>query len=349
MKSKAKNWGWISTAPIWYINNKGTKEIDLDAVRAPFIKKAFQLRLLWYSFREIAEYLFEKWFRSVHWNKVRYTEIDAMIKRKVYCWIIELNDSEIKWKHKRIIDLKTWENANKVNRRENFVQPDTYHFAFKWILTCWECWSILTAERKTKILKTTWKKAVYIYYRCKKNKWIKCGQSHIKEDDLELEFLNELETYQISEEFYNLAIRALKDKTEIDAMYKEDRIKALDHQLIQLNIKEKKLLDLRLDDKIMQWPYEEKNKEISLEKLKIQEDLSKSDHDIRKAYENALRTVELLKSPYLYWKERDYKNRGILQKIIWSNCTVLNGKVHTFAETELFKLIKSSGVGNGSP
>ena len=159
--------------------------------------------------------------------------------------------------------------------------------------------------------------------------------------------MNELSKYQISEEFYELAKTALHDKTDIDALDREACFTNYNSELSKLSVKEKDLLDLKLEDKISQQMFDQKNKEISARKIKIKFELSKLDANTSKSYRNAVRTVELLKNPLSYWKSKGYEERWILQKIIWSNCVVMDKKVLSYKETKLFKILKSANISNG--
>jgi len=62
MMTAFKKWQWISKAPIWYKNitiKKWHKTIEVDKEKAPFVKRAFELRTLWYSYERISDFLFE--------------------------------------------------------------------------------------------------------------------------------------------------------------------------------------------------------------------------------------------------------------------------------------------------
>ena len=337
MKWKAEKWWWFSHAPIWFVNNKATRDVELDTLRAPYIKEAFKLRIQWKPYEKIAEHLYEKWFRTVNWNKVRWKWIEEIIRRKFYCWVIEYHWNEYDWKHDSLVDAKTWDKANKVNRKVNPVKPKTYHYSFKWIIKCWECWASISAE------KHKW----YVYYRCLKNKWIKCSQPYIREHDLELQMIEELDRYQISDEFYGIAIQALKDKTAVQELERWTVVKNINNQINILNNKEKRLLDLKLDDKIDDWNFENKNREIKNEKRVLREELEKVDDNIDHAFDSARRTLELLKSPSLYWNCVNYEKKGRLQKIVWSNIILKDKKLLSYCENELFSILKSYFIPDG--
>jgi len=103
-----------------------------------------------------------------------------------------------------------------------------------------------------------------------------------------------------SHEFYWIAIQALKDKTAVQELERWTVVKNINHQIQLLNNKEKRLLDIKLDDKIDDWNFENKNIEIKTEKRILREELEKVDHNIDHAFDSARRTLELLKSPSLY-------------------------------------------------
>lgn len=169
----------------------------------------------------------------------------------------------------------------------------------------------------------------------------------MREEHLELEILEEFAKYQIPEKFYQLAVKALKDKTEVEDVERESVLESMNTQIATLNKREKNLLDMKLDDKIDGETFEMKHKEISSERTLLQNKLSTISKRTTDSYKRARITVELLKSPLAYWKLQSYERRGRLQKIIWSNFLIRDGKVQQYKENRLFELIKSQNIPSG--
>ena len=345
LKWVRKNWRWTHKAPIWYLNNKTTNELQLDPERVTYINKVYEYRLQWHSYSQIADFLYEEWFRTNPTKKcpvskkVWATTIEKIIKKKFYCWIMQINDEEYKWNHIPIIDIETWESANKINKLpvSSIVRKNTYHYAFKWVLKCDECWSTLTA----------YKKKWHVYYACKKNKWIRCKQWCIREESVEFDMIEKIQEYKIPTELADEWIRAVKDKQESERIENDKIIDSLNKQLHFSKKKAENLLDLRIEWWITTEWYNKKLAEIDLEKNKIKEKLSWISEKIERSRAMALTTVELLKNPLAIWNSIPYEKKEELHKIIWSNIFVRDKKLVSYRESELFDLLKSDGTPDG--
>ena len=80
-------------------------------------------------------------------------------------------------------------------------------------MKCWECWCWITAESKSKLLKSSWELKVYTYYRCtKKSKKVKCSQKVIRVENLEKQIHDILSSIEIIPEFKNWALDILRDE-----------------------------------------------------------------------------------------------------------------------------------------
>ena len=157
----------------------------------------------------------------------------------------------------------------------------------------------------------------------------------------------ELDKYQITEEFFDIAKQALKDKTALQALERWAMQRSINEQIEQLDNREKRLLDMRLDWSIDQEGYEWKNLDIKTEKRLLRESLEKLDSNIDWAYKQAQTTLELLKSPSVYWNLLPYEKKGQFQKIVWSNFSLLDKKPVNYCENKLFSILKCHFVPNG--
>lgn len=91
-------------------------------------------------------------------------------------------------------------------------------FLFRNLLKCGECGYSITAELKTKKLKSTGELREYIYYHCTgKSKKQKCSQKSycVSEEELVKQIKLKLEKFTIDPDFYRLAIEALAQEENI--------------------------------------------------------------------------------------------------------------------------------------
>lgn len=110
---------WMWKAPIWYKNitiKKGHKDIVIDENTAPYIKKAFELRIAWNSYTKIRDYLYDSWIKSSVGSKIWVEQMKRIISRKFYMWIMEWGNIEVKWKYKPLITKLDFLKANDISK-----------------------------------------------------------------------------------------------------------------------------------------------------------------------------------------------------------------------------------------
>jgi DNA invertase Pin-like site-specific DNA recombinase len=110
MRQKLRNGVWPLRAPLGYVNNPKTRDIDVDPIKAKAIEKAFSLFSAGISsFTDISRFLFEfgiarKNGKPLHINQVKDTLTD-----KFYIGIMMFNGEYYDGKHTPIIDKELFQ------------------------------------------------------------------------------------------------------------------------------------------------------------------------------------------------------------------------------------------------
>ena len=171
MKSKIEKGGCIQYAPVWYINNKHTKQVDIDEEKAPYIKEIFRLRVKWASYNEIAKIINNKGFTWKWWKKITKTWVESIIKNPFYIWFQKFQWELYKSVHQKLISTKVWDKVNWVKR--GYTYKDTENeYPLKGIVKSY--------HTKKPLLALT-KKSKYVYYstNSKEEFIINMNQTHI--------------------------------------------------------------------------------------------------------------------------------------------------------------------------
>lgn len=133
-----KKWQWLAKAPPWYKNitiKKWHKAIEINQEKAKHIKRAFELRTLWYSFEKIREYLYENWLHNSTWNRYGLEQVKKILNNKFYIWIMQWWWLENIWNHKPIISEELFYKANwKKQKSETLYTIRKWKFNFTWLL-----------------------------------------------------------------------------------------------------------------------------------------------------------------------------------------------------------------------
>ena len=238
MQSKAEKGDKPGIPPIGYLNDRLEKVIIPDHDRFTLI------RILWdkmltgtYSIAQLvrladSELNITTPVRSRTGGKpIAYSTLCTMFRNPFYTGQIKFKDQLYPGNHTPMVTKEEFERVQQIIDPTHTTRPKdvTYNFQLRNLFRCGECGYAITAEQKSKIIKSTGKKREYIYYHCTgKSKDSKCSQPklHVSEDVLLEQVKEKLSMFTIDPDFYKLAIEALaqeedevveKDQTKTDA------------------------------------------------------------------------------------------------------------------------------------
>ncbi len=223
--------GWKpGRAPEGYLNivgqQQGLKGIRVDVKRFALIRKAFDLLLTGaYNAMEVLNILNNEWgYKTVKRKRFGDTKLGVstwykMLNSPFYAGVVVYNGLETKGKHKPMIT------ASEFNRIQDLLgkrgctrRPKDHVFAFTGAFKCGYCGCSITAENKTKYIKSKNEVRDYRYYHCThKKKDIPCTGKAVEEKDLEAQ------------------IKATLGKLTIDPMFLDWALEYLDSQKDQVN------------------------------------------------------------------------------------------------------------------
>lgn len=172
MDSKAQR-GWKpGQAPLGYINNWETREIDLDPVRAPLVRKAWDMLLTGgYSVEEVADHitklgLTRKGKRSMG-KPLSRTGWHNLFRNPFYTGSFLYRGTLTPGKHAPLVTRAEFELAQSLIARTTLRRSSRQDWAaFSGIFTCAKCGCAVVFERKQKRLASTGETATYDYYHC---------------------------------------------------------------------------------------------------------------------------------------------------------------------------------------
>ena len=133
-------------APLGYTNVtiNDRKEIVVDKIREPYIRKAFELRLSGMSIDDIAKELRLEGLVSNTKNPkpVGASSIAAMFTNKFYYGVMTFRGKDYPHKYPRYISKETYDEIQEISRNnytQKFQKKTHYEFTFKGILKCGVC------------------------------------------------------------------------------------------------------------------------------------------------------------------------------------------------------------------
>jgi site-specific DNA recombinase len=114
-RQKLRKGIWPGFAPLGYLNNHRTKEIDLDKDKAQFIRKAFELYSTGdYTLKAIKQFLADSGITSYRNKPHSVSCVQRMLKNHFYYGVFKFNGEIYQGSHEPIISKKLFDSVQQV-------------------------------------------------------------------------------------------------------------------------------------------------------------------------------------------------------------------------------------------
>ncbi len=264
-REKLSRGGLPGVAPFGYLNDKADKTIVINKNTASYVKRMFELYANQNkSYGEISDILFSEGLRTKTGRKVFKSTVQKVITSKFYMGIIEREGKLYQGIHEPVVSRELFEKAQKVTSDKSRPRPSKLFFPFRGFLKCASCGCALTSSIKKG----------HDYYYCTNGKG-KCVQhkSYLKEEEVVPMFQEAFKKLAFDQRLVELVYLASKEKKESLSNYSTSVIDKLQEDLKSLPLKEAKLLDTFLEEKISKELYDEKCLSIKNEKVLLQKEI----------------------------------------------------------------------------
>ena len=262
-RAKLRKGIWPGFAPLGYINNHRTKDIDLDEEKAPFIKKAFELYSTGkYTLKQIAKILKDLGLRSYKGNLLSVSCVQRLLKNPFYYGVFTFNNEMYQRSHKSIISKKLFDKCREVMaaRAHKMERKVQHFFPFRGLMICGECGGAITAETQKG----------HNYYRCTKKKGV-CSQKYIREETLTEQFVSFFQKVSLSSHDMQ---KVLKELEKDEQKAREEMVvfvQSLKEELKDIDLKLEKLLSAYLDEIILAEEYTGQKQKLLTRKVELRE------------------------------------------------------------------------------
>jgi site-specific DNA recombinase len=185
-----------------------------------------------------------------------------------------------KLQHKAMLTEEEWDRIQVILGRKNKPRRKSHEFAYRGPIYCGECGCLVTAEVKTKFIKSTGKTKDYIFYHCTKRR--RCSQNkYIKEDKLEELIKEEIGKFTILPQFRDWALEVLRESHKDEVSERKEIFKNLEKSYKAAENKINNLIDMRASDDITKDEFDLKKEEYTAEKARIKEKIDSYDRRVR--------------------------------------------------------------------
>jgi len=257
--------------PIGYLNDVAHRSIISDPNRFDIVRRMWDLMLTGtYSIRKVIDKANEEWWlrtvqkRKSWWWPLSRSSGERIFRNIFYAGYFEHRWELIKGIHEPMITMEEFNRVQMLLWKKNGKpRPKTRHFSYTWMITCWYCWCMVTAETKNKYIKSTAETKEYTYYHCtKKKREAKCTQKCISIENLEDQIVKVLESIEIDMEFQQWVYEAIKENFNSEFETRQKIYESILSSIETEKNRRKKLTDMYLDELISKEEFEKKKSDI---------------------------------------------------------------------------------------
>ncbi len=329
--------GWMpNQAPLGYLNDKVNKTIIKDPVRAPLIRKMWDLMLTGnYSPKEICTIANKDWgFRTRKYKKIGGKEVSlscmySIFNNLYYVGINVYNGIQYNGLQEPIITLDEYERVQSLLGKKGKPRPQKHEFSFSGLIRCAECGCLYTAEIKSKYIKSTKQIKKYTYYHCtRKKKEIACLQRQcISEQEIEKQIDNELTKITIIPEFRDWALEVINKTNDKEIATREKIHENISTTLFQTQNELNNLTRLRCRELISEEEYLRERTVLSEQTIKLRSKLQETEHSTDLLVELNNKTFNFAVYARKAFATGDKKKKREIAMGLGSNYTIINGKL----------------------
>jgi len=266
MRQKIRNGVWPLWAPLGYLNNSITRGIDADKKKVPLIRKMFKLYSTGnHTLKEMSEWCKKVNLKSNLNNDISPGQAQATLQNIFYIGLMRYKGEIFEGTHKPLISKKLFDKVQEVLKERGKPQKIKHNFAFLGLMKC-PCSGAITAEKKVKPSGRE-----YIYYRCTKKKG-PCPEKHfLREEVLVEQIKNYLQKVSLSSQDTKKVLAELQKDEKCAKEQTEIIVQNLKKELLEIEVKLEKLLDVYLNEVISTEEYTSRKQKILTRKLELQE------------------------------------------------------------------------------
>ena len=239
-RQKLRKGIWPGFAPLGYLNNHRTKEIDLDKNKAPFVRKAFELYATGeYTLKAVVIILEQAGLRSYKGNVLSVSCVQRMLQNPIYYGVFSFNDEIYDGTHEPIISKKLFDSVQQMmSNRGKKKRKRKHEFAFSGLMKCGNCDCLITAE----------KQKGHPYYRCTKKKQ-PCNEKYLREENLIEQMKGIIQKVSLLDDWANNMLAEIDKEKEQAREETKVFVQNLQTKKMEIEAKAENLLDLFIGGK----------------------------------------------------------------------------------------------------
>ena len=274
MEGKASR-GWLpGRAPIGYLNNPLTNEIEIDPERFPILRKAWELILSENcTLTEVQASLLKMGMtrKSADGKRKplsRHT-VFSMFSNPFYTGQFMFRGKLWPGKHQPLVAVEEYDRVQFLLGRDGERRNRTKQFAYSGLMRCGKCGCQIVADTRTKHYPGTGRTVTYVYYHCTNGRG-GCSKQSWTEARLAAKFQTVFDQIQIPESFQQWAVAECLRVGEQEMVGVAAGASTIDAQIKAKEKRLAKLHEMRLDEELSREEYKPLKSKIEGELIALQ-------------------------------------------------------------------------------
>lgn len=298
-------------APLGYLDAGSGKAKTPDPLRAPLIRKAFELYATGnYSLVTLGEKLHEMGLRTKGGKGLAKNALGRILRSPFYMGLIKIekNNETYIGAHKAIISTNLFHRVQEV-LNGTFIPRVKHDFPFRQLFRCTLCSKPLVPELQKG----------HVYYRCQTKG---CPTKCIRQEPIEKGIVEKLLGVDLNPKQHEYLRQRFEKFKEVWTQQSGRAIQAAELQLSETKNRLNQLTDVYLDGSIDREAFEQRKEALLVERRSIEEQLEGLRSGSPTFFKSLDRLLELLASPYSQYISGSPEDKRILIQTVCSNRTL---------------------------
>lgn len=336
MGQKARQGIFPGKAPLGYLNNPKTREIDVDTVRGPVVRRMFEMYAEGtYSEEDLCVYAREQGLadREAGRGSVSRSTIGRVLNNPFYVGTFVWKGVTYQGNHVPLVTADLFERVQQTLAARNKGEVQERAFMFSGLMTCGYCGCAVTAEIK---------KEKYVYYHCTGRRGTQCPnkRKYQSEAKIAADLDGAMAALRFDERTFVAYREAIRNGLRDLEQNREGEVTRLTEEATKVRARLTRLVEMRMDGDIDQAAFRDLKATCEADRDRIERELAAVESADRRTLDFGVALFELAQSAHQQYLRRSPEERLRLLKFMCSNFVLtVEGVVPTYRQP--FALIAS--------
>ena len=304
-RQKLRRGEWPNQAPFGYLNIN--KKIEVDKKRAKYVQKAFQLFATGgYGYADIRKFFNQNKIYNKSGHELHLDKVKRFLTDPFYYGVMKFCGELYEGKHPPLISKKLFDKCQEVMMKKSKPKtPKLKPYVYRGLFRCGECGCFITTETQKG----------HNYLRCTKRK-VRCSQKYTREEIITSQAKEKIKKVSLSSAWANTSINYFENEKMKIAQAENSFAQKLRDELVEIETKLDRLLDLQLDGSLSQTEYTAKKQKLILAKKDLEEKIHAFGRKSNNRFELAINFIKEANQAEKYaQQENPERIRDFLKKI----------------------------------